>query len=138
MYMRTPRVDFSLSYYHKVELTFNDPLIGWEAVIHPIVGGISLNVDFDMDSGLFEFEVMYSEVEHWNDRRIINKWILEDCDQFILNGKTYLSIEEVSLAMWLVEIGVAANDDDEVDCILECVGKFANDIQVELYLNDKG
>lgn len=126
---------FTLNYHHEVQISFTDPVVGWEAVIQPIVGGIGLNVDFDDKTGFFIFEVMHCETGYADVRRSINRWIVEGCDKFILNGTTYTSINELSLAMWIHELRTCANDPIATDDILECVGGFANAIQMELYRN---
>lgn len=117
---------------HRVEVEWNEQHGIFDAFVLPCVGRqCYLNVDFD--DGIFEFNVSWSSGGYYDMRQRIEAWIKEDCDQFVFQGKCYGSIEELSLALWMFELQMAANDERAVDDVLECVGPFYNEIQKELF-----
>jgi len=113
---------------HRVEIEFDGD---WMAFVCPCAGReCFLNVDFE--DGLYSFQVAHSS-GYYGDRRYIESWINNSCDQFVFNGTTYLDIKSLSLAMWLFELELAGNDEAAIDDVLECVGPFFNEIQKQLF-----
>jgi len=122
---------FTLSDNHELQLEFNGD---WEAFVYPIVGReCFFNVDFDDKTGLFEFKVAYSS-GYYDNARYIEYWLNECCDKFLFDDNYYGDIKSLSLAMWKHELKVAANDERAIEDVLECVGQFADEIQVELLI----
>ena len=74
---------------------------GWFTARIPRLCDINLNIDFNEDSGLFEFSVPHSGVHYVDtlERYYIETWIGVECDLLYFDGIHYFDIADLSKAM---------------------------------------
>jgi len=119
---------------HKLVVEWETDLDGngeWFVYVSPILGKeIFFNVDSDY--GVYEFTVSCVS-GYWNDRKYIERWLSESCDQFVFQGKTYSDIHALSVAMWAFEAWLEYDCDAANDDLVECIGPLMDEVQEELF-----
>ena len=119
---------------HKLVVEWDVDMDGngdWLVYVEPIVGK-ELFFNVDSENGVYEFDVSCVS-GYWNDRKYIESWLKDSCDQFVFQGKTYGDIHALSVAMWVFEAWLEYDVDAANDDLVECIGDLMGDVQAELF-----